>query len=592
MSLPVALPPGTVIGSHYIIGDLINNGGFGAVYRGIDTSEGNRPCAIKETYDVTPAARRQALMEASVLFTVRSSHLPEVYDALEANGRFYLIMQLVEGRNLLQLLKSRLPDGRVGVAEPYRQPTGPCSEQEVLGWLLPIMDILQELHSRNPPIIHRDIKPGNIILTPQGITVLVDFGLTKLYDPVHTTQTMIKAVSEGFSPLEQYVGKTSPQSDIYSMAATMYLLLTNRLPPEAVARTVRDDLIAPRLLNPQLTPKTERALLKALALNGQDRYQSMRAFAAALREPAFTGYSDPTLSVPPVQFQPSSQPSASALTIAASPAPGSSAPYPYTGAPSTKPAMPTVSGQDYRSGPGSGVRPGIPPQVPPLYPYTTPVPVSAVPGSPSQPAQPGQKQPGKQRVAPTEPLVRERDLPSPASQGCLWGIVQGLACGLLVLWAEPASNVLGAVLVGFLFYLLAGFLTTHRGGSVFRGARAGYRTGVIGTLAFWLTLGGGLLVLVLRRAQDLTATHQGLNQQPNVAIQQAWASLNPAWPNMTLLPQQPLIVNLLVWFGGGILAAWSLGLIGGMIGSSHHRAKTAQRKQQQQPEAPAQVMSR
>src|SRR5690349_95994 len=175
MSLPVALPPGTVIGSHYIIGDLINSGGFGAVYRGIDTSEGHRPCAIKETYDVTPSARRQALMEASVLFTVRSKHLPEVYDALEANGRFYLIMQLVEGQNLLQLLKSRLPNGRVGESEPHRQPAGPCSEQEVLEWLLPIMDVLQELHSRNPPIIHRDIKPGNLILTPQRTTVLVDF---------------------------------------------------------------------------------------------------------------------------------------------------------------------------------------------------------------------------------------------------------------------------------------------------------------------------------------------------------------------------------------------------------------------------------
>ena len=97
MGLPVALTPGTIIGRHYIIGDLLNMGGFGAVYRGTDTSEQNRPCAIKETYDVTPSARRQALMEASVLFTVRSPHLPEVYDALEENGRFYLIMQLIEG---------------------------------------------------------------------------------------------------------------------------------------------------------------------------------------------------------------------------------------------------------------------------------------------------------------------------------------------------------------------------------------------------------------------------------------------------------------------------------------------------------------
>ncbi|HEU5228878.1 MAG TPA: protein kinase, partial [Ktedonobacteraceae bacterium] len=106
MGLPSTLIPGTTIGNHYIVGNLINRGGFGAVYRGVDTSEGGRPCAIKETYDVTPAARRQALMEASVLFTIRSKHLPEIYDALEANGRFYLVMQLIEGQNLLELLRS------------------------------------------------------------------------------------------------------------------------------------------------------------------------------------------------------------------------------------------------------------------------------------------------------------------------------------------------------------------------------------------------------------------------------------------------------------------------------------------------------
>src|SRR5579871_4063660 len=137
MSLPVALAPGTVIGGHYTIGNLINRGGFGAVYRGIAFSEGNRPCAIKETYDVTPAARRQALMEAAILFTIKSDHLPEVYDAFEEKGRFYLVMQLIEGQNCSQLIRSG---------------GGPCGEQEVLNWLLPIADVLQELHGRNPPV--------------------------------------------------------------------------------------------------------------------------------------------------------------------------------------------------------------------------------------------------------------------------------------------------------------------------------------------------------------------------------------------------------------------------------------------------------
>src|SRR5262249_47260397 len=157
-------------------------------------------------------------------------------------------------------------------------------------WLLPIMDVLQELHGRHPSILHRDIKPGNLILTPQQKVILVDFGLTKLYDPTRITESMVRAVSAGFSPLEQYLGKTSPQSDIYSMAVTMYLLLTNRLPSAAVTRSMSDDLIAPRLLNPAISPNVERVILKALAIHADQRYQSMAEFTQALRAPAFTAY--------------------------------------------------------------------------------------------------------------------------------------------------------------------------------------------------------------------------------------------------------------------------------------------------------------
>src|SRR5260370_26647079 len=125
--------------------------GLGGVGGGMGRGGGKRVCAIKETYDGAAAARRQALMEAAILFTIRSRHLPQVYDAFEANGRFYLVMQFIEGQTLLQLVKQR---------------GTPCSEQEVLPWLLPVMYVLQELHSRNPAVMHRDIKPGNIILTP------------------------------------------------------------------------------------------------------------------------------------------------------------------------------------------------------------------------------------------------------------------------------------------------------------------------------------------------------------------------------------------------------------------------------------------
>ena len=281
MTAILPLESGALVGGHYRIEGLINTGGFGSVYRGIALSEGNRLCAIKETYDVTPAARRQALMEAAILFTVKSEHLPQVYDAFEEKGRFYLVMQLIEGRNGSQMVQMH---------------GGPFSEQEVLHWFLPVVDILQELHGRNPPVLHRDIKPANIILTPQGQAVLVDFGLTRLYDPSTQTMTMARAVSEGFSPLEQYIGQTSPQSDIYALAATMYFLLTAQAPPASVARSMQDNLLPPRQLNPQISPKLEQALLRALAVNAEQRQASMQEFSRSLRDPGFSGYADPTVS--------------------------------------------------------------------------------------------------------------------------------------------------------------------------------------------------------------------------------------------------------------------------------------------------------
>ena len=562
MSLPVALTPGTGIGGHYVVGNIINRGGFGAVYRGIDKSEGDRPCAIKETYDVTPAARRQALMEASVLFTVRSKHLPEVYDAFETNGRFYLVMQLIEGQNLLQILQSRVPGGVVGQQEPLRLSTGPCSEQEVLSWLLPIMDVLQELHNRNPPVMHRDIKPGNIILTPQDTTVLVDFGLTKLYDPNVSTQTMVKRVTEGFSPIEQYVGRTSPQSDIYSMAATLYLLLTNRLPPASIGRSMHDDLIPPRQLNPSVTAKTERALLVALSIHADQRYQSMRAFAQALSEPAFAAYNDQTLA---------SVPSGLSVTHPATPGIPSQG---YNSTPSTngaqqvyasQPSVPTVQRpyqKSARPGPstsGANFQPVGYSSPIPAYPY---VPASSIPGSVSSPI----TIKGKKDKKPAPALQTNKSLPNASSQGCLWGVVQGILATLIVLTLRQQVAFYLATLLGFGFYVLAGYLTTHRGGSSLRGGWAGYWTGLYSTLSFWGALGLSLAVLYIQRVQAISKTYHG---DFGVVSRRAWNAVQPAWPEIpALLPKQPSIVNFLLLMLMGVAFAWLLGWVGGLIGQS------------------------
>ncbi len=538
MGLPVALTSGTIIGNTYVIASLINSGGFGAVYRATDRSEGNRPCAIKETYDVTPAARRQALIEASVLFTVRSENLPQVYDVLEENGRFYLVMQLIEGQNLLDLLRDRVARHRmadVGEQEPHYATQGPCSEQEVLAWMFPIIDILQELHSRKPAVVHRDIKPANIILTPSQTTVLVDFGLTKLYDPhSNGTNSLGRAVSQGFSPIEQYTGQTGPQSDIYALAATMYLLLTNRLPPTAVQRSVEDELIPPRQLNPTLSLSVERALLKALAVQADQRYATMQEFSNALRQPAFDAHNDTTLVGRPIPHAP---------------------PSPYS-----RPVVPQKSSpiHAYAAVP----QPAWHAQSSPAYPVVPPLP-SAPPGY---------------VMVPQSAVASAQPLPTPFGQGCLFGLIQAVLSVVLVLVIKKEPSFYLATLVGFLFYVFAGFMTTRRGGSSFRGSWSGMWAGITSTLMFWVILYIGLFILLAQRIEaDTTRARQLSGTVPPNELARAWKVIQPVYPHFSSSTTQSPWTGLLFLLGGGLLLASTLGWLGGMWGASHHKKKVTKK---------------
>jgi serine/threonine protein kinase len=541
MSLPSTLSEGTLLGGHYLVGPLINRGGFGAVYRGVDTSEGDRPCAIKETYDVTPAARRQALMEASILFTVRSKHLPEVYDAFQVQNRFYLVMQLIEGRNLLEVLRSRIGSRVLGEQQPHEQWSGPCSEQEVLAWLLPIMDVLQELHSRKPAIIHRDIKPANIILTPGQTPVLVDFGLTRLYDPKSTTQTMVRAVSEGFSPLEQYIGKTNPQSDIYSMAATMYLLLTNRLPPAAMKRSMNDTLLEPHLFNPVLSLPVERALLKALSIQADQRYASMQEFALALQEPAFNAHADPTIAVAPVQAVPTPQPT-----------------------PRQAPPLRRYTGVSQPVHNGARVQTPPAPPSPPVSPYA-PMQMQAAP-------------PGLMMV-PQTVQTPVRTLPSAFGQGCLWGLLQGVLAAVMVLLLMRDEYFYLAILMGFAFFVIAGFMTTWQGGATIRGAWAGCWAGITSTAMFWIVLGIGLVLRFAIRLQEDTALLRGRGLRvPADLGSRAWRAVLPDFLTHPPVQQQQSATTLLIILGGGLLIAFCLGWIGGILGKSWRTTTSATKR--------------
>ena len=510
MSLPL-LQPGTLIGGQYRVDTLINRGGFGAVYRGYDTGENSRLCAIKETYDISPAARRRALREVGILLTVKNQHLPEVYDAFEDNGRFYVVMQLIEGQNLLQMLHTH------GVS---------FSEQRVLAWLLPIMDVLHELHTRPSPVIHRDIKPANIIIAPKQCAVLVDFGLTKLYNPEDTTQTIERAVSHGFSPIEQYLGTTSPLSDMYSLAATMYMLVTNITPPSSMQRSYRDELIAPRLLNPTLSPHVEHALLQALALKPENRFQSMEAFAQALRNPAFRQ----------VPARPGS-------------APGQTPPSAQSSAYAQQPVAhtPTIRGDA-----SAGTKSGNAGKSAQLYTNVRPV-------TPQQ----GQRQPAGRILVPARPL------PGPFNQGCLWGFLQGVLGALIVLLLRKEADFYVAIATGFMFYFIAGFLTMRKGGRSSRGAEAGFWAGIISTIVFWLSLVVGLFVIVL---QNSSAAHSlDGTTRTNTALYHAWHLVMPVVNNHAIVQMQPALV-ITIFLGCGLLLAIGFGWFGGIMAKANYKA--------------------
>jgi len=489
-------------------------------------------------------------MEAAVLFTIKSDHLPQVYDAFEDTGRFYLVMQLIEGQNLLEIMRQR------GM---------PCSEQEVLGWLLPIIEVLHELHSRKPPVMHRDIKPGNIIITPDQQAVLVDFGLTKLYDPGINTQSNMRAVSEGFSPVEQYIGKTSPQSDIYSLAATMYFLLTGYVPLSSIQRSVHDDLTPPRRLNPQLSSQIEQALLKAMALNADFRYASMHDFARAFQQPQFTGYADLTVSASAGSSQ-AGQGQINATVQAKPTFPLSALVPPVLPASSVPPPPPAHSMQPpLRLNPGKQRR-GKQRQ-------RWPDPQSNWPANqaPAYPILPQRPQ-GKSQV-PAMPVPTYKPLPGAYSQGCLWGIVQGVLSAALILSSKNQPNFYVTTGMGLLFYLLAGFRTTRKGGSSLRGAWAGFWAGISSTVVFWIVLAVGLLVQVARLVQNDTNAAR-LSRQPlniNTELSRDFQLVTQGLISHGSSQQgnNGLVAYLLI----GLVCAIAFGLLGGILGSLRFRAR-------------------
>lgn len=261
----------TNLQERYEVEQVIGYGGMSTVYRGRDLRFNKvvRTVAIKEMFDVStdPAVRIDKFKlferEASILATLSHPAIPKIYDFFAQFDRNYLIMEYIEGRNLETLLEER---------------NGPMDERDVLEWGIQLCDVLSYLHNQKPhPIVFRDMKPSNVMISDTGRLRLVDFGIAKVFLE-DKKGTMIG--TEGYSPPEQYKGLALPAGDVYALGATLHQLLTNNDPRLEVPFTFHERL--PRRLNPAVTPQTEAIVMKALEFEVNKRFATIEEFKLAM----------------------------------------------------------------------------------------------------------------------------------------------------------------------------------------------------------------------------------------------------------------------------------------------------------------------
>jgi serine/threonine protein kinase len=276
------LAPNTLLQGRYLVMRLLGQGGMGAVYQATDRKFGNA-VALKETFYNDLQLRKAFSHEARLLNRLRHAALPVVTDYFAIGERQFLVMQYIPGKDLEQLLGDRKAQGQ-----------GLFMASQVLRWADQLLDALEYLHSQKPPIIHRDIKPQNLKLTPRGEVILLDFGLAK---GIVTHQSQVSQSIRGYTPnyasLEQIRGTgTDARSDIYSIGATMYHLLTGEMPQDALTRIAAilmsqpDPLKSIASMNPEVPAPVAQVIEKAMAAHPDQRYGTAAAMRQALRSVA------------------------------------------------------------------------------------------------------------------------------------------------------------------------------------------------------------------------------------------------------------------------------------------------------------------
>ncbi len=281
------LPPHFMLNNRYLILQKLGQGGMGAVYQVMDTLNQNRVLAVKEMSDSAvkdPEEKLRAVrmfeQEAHLLQTLKHPNLPFVTDRFAIQDRHYLVMEYVRGRTIGQMLEER---------------TIPFAESEVINWGHQLCDVLHYLHCQSPPIIFRDMKPDNIMITPEGQVKLIDFGIVRFFKSGQAKDTMLLG-TPGFAPPEQHgTGQTDERSDIYALGVTLHFLLTLhepeilRQPPPL------------RQLNPNVSTQLEKAILGATQEDPRKRFSTTDELKKALPAPSTSGFLPTAVVTPGLQ---------------------------------------------------------------------------------------------------------------------------------------------------------------------------------------------------------------------------------------------------------------------------------------------------
>lgn len=266
------MEPGIVVGKRYQLLTKIGTGGMSTVYLALDTVL-NKQWAAKEIKDVSDPEQRELIVqsivtEANMIKSFDHPAIPRIVDLVDESGTLYVIMDYVEGRSLSAVLAT----------------DGPQPEDEVVNWGLQLCDALEYLHRRTPPVIYRDMKPSNVMLKPNGLVQIIDFGIAREYrdDGGSVTAAMgdtVQLGTRGYAPPEQYGGggQTDARTDVYALGATMYTMLTGKNPAEPPYQ-----ILPLRQVDASLSPALERVIAKATQPDPVDRYQDCAELAYAL----------------------------------------------------------------------------------------------------------------------------------------------------------------------------------------------------------------------------------------------------------------------------------------------------------------------